>query len=667
LISYLGLSMRLRRAGLALRRRLPGGRVAEDLGVVFSESWYRAQGGTTLRHYLRRGWREGLDPHPLFRTRWYLEAYPDVAAMRICPLVHYLEVGAHEGRNPSPAFWTWWYLQQNPDLQGTSRNPWVHYIVAGAREGRAPFPLFDPHWYCKSNPGVELADAYRHYFAEGWRAGRSPHPLFDVPWYQTAYPNAAPGRDPLEHYCAGGWREGHRPNPLFNPLWYREAYPDTHWLEPLAHFSSVGRKEGKRPSCLFDEAYYRHVNRRLNRDDDAFAHYLEHGWQKGYDPTPFFDGAWYVSQWNGSNGREPPVASIAPIGHYLLHGLRNRCNPSPLFDSAWYADAHADVPASGLDPFEHYLCHGASDGRATLARDVSLEAEIAVVFDNQDWPFAISVNPTGRNLVIVACHDQRGGYGLALRHLVRAYRAAGWLVVLSFDHALAPDAFSGIPDADRPDGVRAAAHRGYDFFSWRLAWEGIRGIDDAARVLLTNDSVIGPLSPLDHLTRLIESHSAEVLGFVESAEIMYHLQSWGLVFQGRPLTDQAARRFLAQVHEHHEKAHLIGRLEFRLARWFTLQGYAVSSISSPVSMLLCSVNPSIHGWRRVLGLGIPFVKREVFTLAAYQTRSVPADVLRELSAESTVDVVPLVIDSLAQIGIANPVLGSIRNPAGDPL
>ncbi|MGH6883418.1 MAG: hypothetical protein ACREFM_21025, partial [Hypericibacter sp.] len=52
----------------------------------------------------------------LFDTRYYLRAYPDVAAAETDPIAHYLRFGAKEGRNPSTAFSTLAYGVAYPDV-----------------------------------------------------------------------------------------------------------------------------------------------------------------------------------------------------------------------------------------------------------------------------------------------------------------------------------------------------------------------------------------------------------------------------------------------------------------------------------------------------------------------------------------------------------------------
>ena len=52
-----------------------------------------------LSHFLKEGWKEGLDPCEWFSTSKYLIAYPDVAASGVNPFFHYLYYGKAEGRN----------------------------------------------------------------------------------------------------------------------------------------------------------------------------------------------------------------------------------------------------------------------------------------------------------------------------------------------------------------------------------------------------------------------------------------------------------------------------------------------------------------------------------------------------------------------------------------
>lgn len=72
-------------------------------GTLYLIPYYYSQAGKVsdaMRHYLREGFRLGLNPHPLFNTSYYTEQYPDVLASKTNPLVHFVTHGADQGRSP---------------------------------------------------------------------------------------------------------------------------------------------------------------------------------------------------------------------------------------------------------------------------------------------------------------------------------------------------------------------------------------------------------------------------------------------------------------------------------------------------------------------------------------------------------------------------------------
>ena len=71
-----------------------------------------------------------------FDASWYLNEYPDVSGMGMCPAEHYISYGWKLGRNPSKKFDTEFYISTNPDLKNEKINPLEHYLVYGKKEGR---------------------------------------------------------------------------------------------------------------------------------------------------------------------------------------------------------------------------------------------------------------------------------------------------------------------------------------------------------------------------------------------------------------------------------------------------------------------------------------------------------------------------------------------------
>ena len=187
------------------------------------------------------GWDDGVFPHPLFDTEYYLAANPKVRGGHCSPLLHFLLWGGFQGRQPHPLFDPEWYMSQNSDVVSCGLNPLQHYIGFGWREGRNPHPLFDVGWYQHAYPDVKAAgyDPLIHFLLWGGCEGRKPHPLFDSAWYMRRYPEVATsGLNPLVHYLLHGAVRNLNPNRTFNAALYARQYPKSiaDGCTPLTHF-----------------------------------------------------------------------------------------------------------------------------------------------------------------------------------------------------------------------------------------------------------------------------------------------------------------------------------------------------------------------------------------------------------------------------------------------
>jgi len=69
--------------------------------------------------------------------------------------------------------------------------------------------------------------------------------------------------------------------------------------------------------------------------------------------SDLFDKTWYLNQY-------PDVAKegIDPIEHYLWHGVTDGRNPGPDFDTLQYLKAHPDVAKAEINPLIHYINTG---------------------------------------------------------------------------------------------------------------------------------------------------------------------------------------------------------------------------------------------------------------------------------------------------------------------
>lgn len=73
--------------------------------------------------------------------------------------------------------------------------------------------------------------------------------------------------------------------------------------------------------------------------------------------SPIFDREWYLEQY-------PDVVErgMDPVEHYVLHGASEGRQPGPNFDTEWYRTTYPDV-AAGMNPAIHYLVTGKNEGR----------------------------------------------------------------------------------------------------------------------------------------------------------------------------------------------------------------------------------------------------------------------------------------------------------------
>jgi len=210
-----------RAARLVSRRgRASEAQESAGLDLVFDSDYYLGQypelatrSLAPLADYLRTGWREDRNPHPIFDTAFYLQCNPDVAASGMNPLVHYMTAGAYEGRDPHPLFQSRYYLQQNPDVAAAGLNPLAHFLRFGGVEGRDPHPCFDSSFYLARylDVAAALLNPLIHFVIFGAAERRDPSAQFVTAFYVHENPDAgAPGTNPLVHYLQVGQRNGRR-------------------------------------------------------------------------------------------------------------------------------------------------------------------------------------------------------------------------------------------------------------------------------------------------------------------------------------------------------------------------------------------------------------------------------------------------------------------------
>ena len=76
------------------------------------------------------------------------------------------------------------------------------------------------------------------------------------------------------------------------------------------------------PSRLFDPSWYRGRYLARNPFVDPLWHFLDTGWQKGHDPSPWFDTSHYLE-----TARDVRQSHLNPLFHYLAYGIEEGRSP----------------------------------------------------------------------------------------------------------------------------------------------------------------------------------------------------------------------------------------------------------------------------------------------------------------------------------------------------
>ena len=144
---------------------------------------------------------------------------------------------------------------------------------------------------------------------------------------------------------------------LFDGAWFLARNPDLggNSHAALVHWHRYGWRENRWPNPYFDPVYYQARNPGCT--GDPLLHYIEAGEAAGARPVLHFDPPWYRAQYG------VPAAELC-LAHFLRHRHTGQVSPVAEFDAAYYLRENPDVAEAAMDPAEHYLVRGFSEGRA---------------------------------------------------------------------------------------------------------------------------------------------------------------------------------------------------------------------------------------------------------------------------------------------------------------
>ena len=234
--------------------------------------------------------------------------------------------------------------------------------------------------------------------------------------------------------------------------------------------------------------------------------------------------------------------------------------------------------------------------------------------------------------VAVFCHfDRQGRIRDHTRHYLDALRAEGLdLVFVSNSYPLAPADLAWI----RSRAVRLVFrhNRGYDFGAWRDAMAVCELPAAETRFLvIANDSVYGPVTPLGPVLDRIDFTQADVWSATDSWQHGFHLQSYFVAFGPAALHHAAFARFWRSVGNVRSKWWVVRRYELGLSAALASAGLRCKALWPYTEMIAAvpnpaggetsgspavtpgdmPLNPTADLWQVLIEHGCPFLKREL--------------------------------------------------------
>lgn len=221
------------------------------------------------------------------------------------------------------------------------------------------------------------------------------------------------------------------------------------------------------------------------------------------------------------------------------------------------------------------------------------------------------------NICLFAFYNPTNTLPLDVQHYLRQLTLCGWQVHLAISgHAsLSPD----IQDFCQEHAIipHLRANQGLDFGAWQdLINQGVT--ENADHILLTNDSVFGPLYPLQPIFRNMMTPKTDIWGMVESFEVNWHLQSWFLCFNHTTFHHPKIQELFSQPFATMNKPDIIRKGELQLGKTLhlipglTYQCSGLSPTGFRPFRHRKQINPMHLDWYTLLQSGgVPFIKKEL--------------------------------------------------------
>jgi rhamnosyltransferase len=159
---------------------------------------------------------------------------------------------------------------------------------------------------------------------------------------------------------------------------------------------------------------------------------------------------------------------------------------------------------------------------------------------------------------------------------------------------------------------------GLDFGSFYTGYQISKIYTHHKYLLLANDSVFGPIVGLDPIFEMVKKSDCDVLGYTDSWEQSYHLQSYFLIFTKKVFTDEVFETFWKNFQFSNNKQYIIKKCEIGLSSVLINKGFNLRAfcnyfdLADKYNNYFHYINPTHHYWKRLItDFKYPFIKKEL--------------------------------------------------------
>ena len=175
---------------------------------------------------------------------------------------------------------------------------------------------------------------------------------------------------------------------------------------------------------------------------------------------------------------------------------------------------------------------------------------------------------------------------------------------------------------------------GLDFCSWKLCYSKINPSKNYSQIVLTNDSILGPIFNLKPTFDAINHSYADFIGLTENYEYSHHLQSYFLIFKENTIKNFLPK-FMENIKILFDKDKIIHSYEIGLSTELMAKNFKIEALypynniikniinDSNNDFAKKQVNPTTILWDTlIVNFNYPFIKRELLTKNTVSLKSI---------------------------------------------